>query len=99
MPPNHSAEDEDLSLIFKALGNPIRLRILSIIAGTKRPLHIKAISKELKMDYAAVYRHIDTLKKAGLVQIFEVGRSRVISPLYAEELNQIFSSARRIKSK
>jgi ArsR family transcriptional regulator len=93
------SKDENLSFVFDALGNPIRLRILSIIAGTKRPLHIKAISKELKMDYAAVYRHIDTLKKAGLVQIFEVGRSRVISPIHTEELSQIFSLARRIEHK
>lgn len=99
MSPNNLPVDEELSLVFDALGNPIRLRILSIIAGTKRPLHIKAISKELKMDYAAVYRHIDTLKKAGLVQVFEVGRSRVISPVHADELNQIFSLARRIEHK
>lgn len=99
MSPTNLPVDEKLSLVFDALGNPIRLRILSIIAGTKRPLHIKAISKELKMDYAAVYRHIDTLKKAGLVQVFEVGRSRVISPVHADELNQIFSLARRIEHK
>ncbi len=92
-------KDEDLSLVFDALRNPIRLRILSIIAETKRPLHIKAISKELKMDYAAVYRHIDTLKKSGLVQIFEVGRSRVIAPVHTEELNKIFSLARQIEHK
>ena len=96
---SRQVEDTHLSSIFTALGNPIRLRILSIIAETQRPLHIKAISKKLQMDYAAVYRHIDILKKASLVQIFEVGRSRVISPLHAEELNQIFSLAKRIEHK
>jgi len=93
------AESENLSRIFNALGNPIRLKILSIISETKRPLHIKAVAKTLQMDYAAVYRHIDVLKKAGLVQIFEVGRSRVLSPLHGEVVNQIFKLARQIKHK
>jgi ArsR family transcriptional regulator len=96
---NRQVKDADLSAVFNALGSPIRLKILSIISETKRPMHIKAISKGLKMDYAAVYRHIDILKRAGLVQIFEVGRSRVVSPLHADELSQIFSLTQRIKPK
>jgi DNA-binding transcriptional ArsR family regulator len=92
------AEREGMSLVFDALGNPIRLRILSIISETKRPLHIKAVAKILKMDYGAVYRHVEVLKKAELVQIFEVGRSRVLSPLHADVLSQIFVMAQRIKS-
>jgi DNA-binding transcriptional ArsR family regulator len=47
-----------VSVVFAALSNPIRLKILSIISETKRPLHIKAIAQKLKMDYAAIYRHI-----------------------------------------
>jgi len=90
-------EREHLSSIFSALSNPIRLKILSIISETKRPLHIKAVAKTLQMDYAAVYRHIDILKKAGLVQIFEVGRSRVLSPLHGEIIEQIFALAQRIE--
>jgi len=50
------------------------------------------------MDYAAVYRHVDILKDAGLVQIFEVGRSRVLSPLRGDLLDQIFALAKEIKS-
>jgi len=79
------------------LGNPIRLEILSIISETERPLHIKAVAKILKMDYAAVYRHVGILKKAGLVQIFEVGRSRVLSPLHAEVINQIFTLVEQLE--
>jgi len=99
MPTNEKVDPERLSAIFNALGNPIRLKILSIISQTKRPLHIKAVAKTLQLDYAAVYRHIDTLKKAGLVQIFEVGRSRVLSPLHSDVLNQIFSLAQQIEHK
>jgi len=91
------AAHERLSLVFNALGNPIRLRILSIIRETSRPMHIKAVAKTLQMDYGAVYRHIDVLKKAGLVQIFEVGRSRVLSQLHAEAVNQICILAQKIE--
>jgi len=97
MPTLDEVEQEHLSTIFQALGNPIRLKILSIINETKRPLHIKAVAKTLQMDYAAVYRHIDILKKAGLIQIFEVGRSRVVSPMHSDVMNQIFALARQIE--
>jgi len=88
---------EDLCTIFSALGSPVRLRILSIIYETKRPLHIKAVAEALQMDYAAVYRHVDVLKKAKLLQIFEVGRSRVLSPLHADLIEQVFALAQRIE--
>lgn len=84
------------SIVFAALGNPTRLKILSIISETKRPLHIKAVAQTLKMDYAAIYRHIAVLKKANLLQIFEVGRSRVLSPLHVEVVKQFIQQANTI---
>jgi DNA-binding transcriptional ArsR family regulator len=92
--PNREAGLADL---FNALGNTIRLRIIFMISETKRPLHIKAVAQNLQMDYAAVYRHIDVLKKAGLVRVFEVGRSRVLSPMHLGILNQIFALAQQIE--
>jgi len=77
------------SIIFAALSNPTRLKILSIISKAKKPLHIKAIAKILKMDYAAIYRHINVLKKANLLQISEVDRSGVLSPLHVEVVKQL----------
>jgi len=97
MPTKNHTEQKIPSGLFNALGNPVRLKILSIISETKRPLHIKAVAKTLEMDYGAVYRHVDTLKKAGLLQVFEVGRSRVLAPLHAEILSQIFVLAQQIK--
>ncbi len=88
---------ERLAEVFSALANPTRLEILSMIEQTKRPLHIKAVARELKMDYAAVYRHVDVLKKAGLIQVFEVGRSRVLSPRPDQLLNQIFALAQHLE--
>ncbi len=84
------------STIFSALSNPTRLKILSIVSETKRPLHIKAIARTLRMDYAAIYRHVAVLKEANLLQIFEVGRSRVLSPLHGEVVNHLVKQAETI---
>jgi len=95
-----SVEEEEtdrISRVFNALSNPTRLKILSIVTETKRPLHIKAVAKILKMDYAAVYRHVEVLKEAGLLQIYEVGRSRVLAPLHVDHVEKILESAERIK--
>jgi len=95
-----SLEEEEIrhiSKVFNALSNPIRLKILSMVSETKRPLHIKAVAKILKMDYAAVYRHVGVLKEAGLLQIYEVGRSRVLSPLHVDYVGKLLELADQIK--
>jgi len=90
------AECVHLSKVFNALGSPVRLRILQLVRETKRPLHIKAVAEMLGMDYGAVYRHVDILKKAGLVQIFEVGRSRVLSLLHDELVSHLLTLVQQI---
>jgi ArsR family transcriptional regulator len=97
LPDISEAEHVRVSRVFDALGNPVRLRILELVRETNRPLHIKAVARMLRMDYGAVYRHVDILKKAGLLQIFEVGRSRVLSLLHSELLNQLLALALQVK--
>ena len=89
-------EIDHVSKVFNALSNPVRLRIVSIVSETERPLHIKAVAKILKMDYAAVYRHVEVLREAGLLQIYEVGRSRVLSILHIDYVKKLLESAGRI---
>jgi len=72
-------EIANISTIFRALSNPTRLKILLNVSETKRPLHIKAVAEILKVDYAAVYRHVEILKRANFLEVYEVGRSRVLS--------------------
>ena len=67
-----------VSLIFSALGNSTRVKIVELVSETERPLHIKAVAQALKKDYAAVYRHVEVLAKSGIVGVYDVGRSRVI---------------------
>ena len=91
--------DEEInrvSTVFSALSNPIRLKTLLIISETKRPLHIKAVAKILKMNYATVYRHVEVLKKTNLLQVFEVGRSRVLSPLHEDLVKQFIRLAKEV---
>lgn len=85
-----------ISSLLNALGNPTRLKILLIIQETNRPLHIEAMSKALKMDYAAVYRHVKVLQESGLLEIYDVGRSRVLTIKNAELIKQIIQITNKI---
>ncbi len=88
-----------VSNMFGALGNPTRLRILLMLMDSKKPLHITAVASNLKMDYGGVYRHVEILREAGLIQVFEVGRSRVLSPLNDELVRELIGKAKEIKNK
>ena len=83
---------DDLAKFFDALASPVRLQILEMVTSTKRPLHIKAISDQLKLDYGATHRHVSVLKKAKIVEVYEVGRSRVVSPRNQELVNRVLES-------
>jgi ArsR family transcriptional regulator len=94
--PDMSVEDEirKVSNIFGAIGNPIRFKILMLVNETERPLHIKAVAKILKKDYAAIYRHVKVLEKNGLIRIYEVGRSRVLYAKNADLVKQLVETAK-----
>ncbi len=93
---------EDLksaSTIFGALGNPVRLRILLMLMNSTKPLHITAVATNLKMDYGGVYRHVEVLRDANLIQVFDVGRSRVLSPLNGELIKDFIAKAKNFSQK
>ncbi len=82
--------------VFRALGNDTRIRVLRLIDQTERPLHIKAIAEALHLDYAALYRHIQVLQRSGLLVVYEVGRSRVVSLKNRDALKQLLHHANNI---
>ncbi|MEM2911875.1 MAG: winged helix-turn-helix domain-containing protein [Candidatus Bathyarchaeia archaeon] len=92
-------ETRNVSNVFSALGNPLRFKILMLVNETERPLHIKAVAKILKKDYAAVYRHVKALEKSGLIRIYDVGRSRVLYAKNAELIKQLVETAKIIMLK
>lgn len=87
------------SVMFSALGNNVRLRILLMLMDSKKPLHITAVASNLKMDYGGVYRHVEILRRAGLLQVYEVGRSRVLSPLNVEQIRDFITKAKEFNKK
>jgi len=96
-----SASDDlkSASTTFAALGNSVRLRILLMLMDSKKPLHITAVASNLKMDYGGIYRHVEVLRDAGLLQVYEVGRSRVLSPVNIELLRELVSKAKNFSKK
>ena len=95
-----AAEDlKSASQTFSALGNIVRLRILLMLMDSKKPLHITAVASNLKMDYGGVHRHVEVLKNAGLLQVFEVGRSRVLSPLNIEQVRDFIAKAKEFSKR
>ena len=84
-----------VSSVLSALGNSTRLRIVELVSETERPLHIKAIAEILKKDYAAVYRHVKVLQRSGLLEVYEVGRSRVLRPKNIELIKQFVQFAKK----
>lgn len=89
-------EIQRISEIFSALGNDVRVKILLLVSETRKPLHIKAVAKALNMDYAALYRHVKVLQRRGLLEIFEVGRSRVLSMKNRELVEQLIEIANKM---
>jgi len=85
-----------VSRVSSALGNPTRLRIVNLISETKRPLHIKAVAEIMKKDYAAIYRHVKVLQRSGLLEVYEVGRSRVLYPKNVELVKQFIQVAKKM---
>ena len=65
-----------------------------MLMDSKKPLHITAVASNLKMDYGGVYRHVEILRNAGLLQVYEVGRSRVLSLLNIEEIRDFITKAK-----
>lgn len=91
--------EEDLgtaSTIFNALGSVVRLRILKMLIETKKPLHIKAVARNLNMDYAAIYRQVHVLQTARLLEVFEVGRSRVLTPRRPDLVSDLLQRTKEI---
>ena len=96
---SNTEELRSVSQTFSALGNSVRLRILLMLMDSKKPLHITAVASNLKMDYGGVHRHVEILRNAGLLQVFEVGRSRVLSPLNIEQVREFITRAKDFNKK
>jgi len=69
---------------------------LKMLIETKKPLHIKAVARNLNMDYAAVYRHVHVLRTARLLEVYEVGRSRVLTPRKPDIISEFIQRTKEV---
>ncbi|ATX83068.1 ArsR family transcriptional regulator [Mariprofundus ferrinatatus] len=63
---------EHLRSIFKALGDPIRLRLFSLL--THEELCVCHLTESLKLPQSTVSRHLGVLRSAGLVSTRREGK-------------------------
>ena len=89
-------EMERISTVFDALGNVTRVKTLLLVYESRKPLHITAVANALKMDYAALYRHVKVLQRSELLEVYEVGRSRVIYLKNGDLIREIVRIAKKI---
>jgi len=57
---------EDLVRVGRALSNPLRVRILLVLA--RRPTFIQDVAQSLHIPYALAHMHLKILEEAGLVE-------------------------------
>jgi ArsR family transcriptional regulator len=88
LPVSGSPEEEtELALIAKALGHPMRVRILRILAERRACLCGELVA-ELPISQATVSQHLKMLKAAGLVQ-GEIDGPRVCYCASGERLERL----------
>lgn len=75
------AEDEKLiqflSTIFKALGDPTRLKIIYLLS--KSPLSVNDISELLNMSQSSISHQLAILRNQELIKVKRVGRFAIYS--------------------
>lgn len=54
--------------LFKALSDETRIRILKLLAGCKKPVCVCEIVDSLQLPQYAISRHLNILRRAGLVE-------------------------------
>ena len=74
-----------LDLAFRALGDPTRRRMLSILAGGERG--VVDLASNFELTQPAVTKHLNVLEKAGLISRQRRGRFRLCR-LEPDAINQ-----------
>ena len=60
---------ENLAEKFKAIGHPIRLSIFHLLCNCgKERLKVKTIYETLKLEQASTSRHLDIMRRAGILE-------------------------------
>ncbi len=52
--------------VLKVLANPVRLRIIALLA--ERPMYVSEIARELKLPYPLVHLYLSKLEEIGIIR-------------------------------
>ena len=74
---------------FKALCEPTRQNIVTVLAQKNKPCSVSQIAQYCTVDISVVSRHLNLLKQAGVVAANKQGRE-VFYSLNGEETSSIF---------
>ncbi|MGB9630633.1 MAG: ArsR/SmtB family transcription factor [Candidatus Methanodesulfokora sp.] len=64
----------DLEKLLTAIGNRYRARIIVMLS--EKPMHVYEIMRKLGISYPLAYMHINTLRRAGLIEEVDLGDER-----------------------
>src|SRR6056297_4217104 len=77
--------------LFKALGEPTRLKLLSCLAKCGRPCSVTELAACCAVDFSVVSRHLSVLEKAGVLTATKEGRTVYYAVRY-KHLTEAFRS-------
>lgn len=60
--------------LFRALGDPTRIRILVLLAGCAGPQTVTGVARHCDVDLSVVSRHLAALREAGVLTARKEGR-------------------------
>ncbi len=72
-----SRKKPDADLVFQALGDPTRRRMLERIS--RGPMSVSQLAEPFEMTLAAVVQHLQVLEECGLITTQKTGRVRTCS--------------------
>jgi DNA-binding transcriptional ArsR family regulator len=61
---------------LKALGHPLRLKVLQVLGSTDEPLTNRELAARLEVDPGHLHFHVRMLHRAGLIELAEAGNGR-----------------------
>jgi ArsR family transcriptional regulator len=61
--------------MFRALGDPTRVRLVDLLAGRCRPCSVSELAECLDVDLSVVSRHLALLRAAGVLRATKTGRT------------------------
>ncbi|MCR9117224.1 MAG: metalloregulator ArsR/SmtB family transcription factor [bacterium] len=80
--------------LFKALGEPTRLKLLSCLAKCGCPCSVTELTECCAVDFSVVSRHLGVLEKAGVLSVSKEGRTVFYAVRY-KHLTEAFRALAR----